>query len=278
MDNKILRQLTKKPNPKHKLHNHYQNDKVNQIHQMDLLIITEDQGYKYILTVVDIASRYKSARPLKNKQANTVLEAAKDIYKKMKLPEIIQSDGGSEFKGVFSRWLQDNNIQHQIFGVGSHLPFVESFNNQLTILIFREQQAKELKTGVLNKEFVKSLPKNIKILNERVNSYIKMRPIDAYKLDLVKQKEMKFDEEDTKMMHPVGTKVRYLLKNDEIVDTLNYRRTDKRRSTDILWSIDIYTVSQVLQPSGGLAMHRLKAIDKARKNYLMYNYWELQPI
>ena len=37
--------------------------------------------YKYILTGIDVASRYKVARPLQTKKASEVAERLKDIYK-----------------------------------------------------------------------------------------------------------------------------------------------------------------------------------------------------
>ena len=47
----------------------------NEVHQADLLFLPHDQPgrgrklYKYALTVVDIASRYKEAEPLAKKEA-----------------------------------------------------------------------------------------------------------------------------------------------------------------------------------------------------------------
>ena len=51
----------------------------NSVHQADLLFLPHDKlrrkTYKYALTVVDIASRYKEAEPLTSKDSNEVARA-----------------------------------------------------------------------------------------------------------------------------------------------------------------------------------------------------------
>ena len=55
------------------------------MHQFDLLYTPIDTLYgnkdKYILSGIDVASRYKVARPLKTKQAADVAAMIADIYK-----------------------------------------------------------------------------------------------------------------------------------------------------------------------------------------------------
>ena len=49
---------------------HYDVTKPNEQHQFDILHMFQKQGntYKYILTSINVASRYKVARPLKRKK------------------------------------------------------------------------------------------------------------------------------------------------------------------------------------------------------------------
>ncbi len=50
----ILEQIFKKPPVKaRKMVNHYSIDKVNKVHQIDLLFLPLDGGYEYCLTLVD---------------------------------------------------------------------------------------------------------------------------------------------------------------------------------------------------------------------------------
>ena len=71
--------------------------KPNEQHQFDLLYVPhkvfEGNTYKYILTDVDVASRYKVARALRSKKTNEVLFLLKAIYKKgdfLKYPNAFQ--------------------------------------------------------------------------------------------------------------------------------------------------------------------------------------------
>ena len=60
------------PSPKEINHPHYDVTKTNDQHQFDLLYVPhnlfEGNTYKYILTGVDVASRYKVTRPLRTKK------------------------------------------------------------------------------------------------------------------------------------------------------------------------------------------------------------------
>ena len=55
--------------------------------------------YKYILTGIDVASRYKVAKPLRTKKASDVAFLLKNIYESkanpLKWPEVFQCDKGS---------------------------------------------------------------------------------------------------------------------------------------------------------------------------------------
>ena len=75
------------------------------MHQFDVLYVQSDvvygTEYKYILTGVDVASRYKVARALRSKKADEVAFVLEAIYKKggdFKYPKTFQCDNGSEFK------------------------------------------------------------------------------------------------------------------------------------------------------------------------------------
>ena len=82
-------------------------------HQMDLLFLptdssqektknkqTKQTGYRYLLVVTDIGSGKTDARPLKDKNGDTVFQQVDDIYKKkqyLKYPKFIHVDAGNEF-------------------------------------------------------------------------------------------------------------------------------------------------------------------------------------
>ena len=59
-----------------------------------------EDGHRYILTLVDFATRYPEAVPLKNIETETVAEALVDIFSRLGVPEEISSDLGTQFVSV----------------------------------------------------------------------------------------------------------------------------------------------------------------------------------
>ena len=56
-----------------------------------------EKGHRYILTLVDYATRYPEAVPLKNIETETVAEALLDMYSRLVIPEEVLSDLGTQF-------------------------------------------------------------------------------------------------------------------------------------------------------------------------------------
>src|SRR6266436_5809779 len=73
----------------------------NEQWQADLVDMQEfsraNQGYKYILTVIDLLSKYAYAVPLKDKRGKTVKTAFIKLFNK-NVPSKLQTDQGTEFK------------------------------------------------------------------------------------------------------------------------------------------------------------------------------------
>lgn len=70
--------------------------------QTDLLSLQrfsrQNKGYNYILTVIDVASRFAFAIPLKTKSANAVTEGFRSILEKSKRkPKFLEADEGKEY-------------------------------------------------------------------------------------------------------------------------------------------------------------------------------------
>ena len=74
--------------------------KVNATQQADLCKMPIDRGFEYFLTVVELACRRVDAEPIKNKKAETILWAFKQIYKRGRLippANRMETDSGTEF-------------------------------------------------------------------------------------------------------------------------------------------------------------------------------------
>ena len=87
--------------------------KPNKQHQFDLLYMShnlfEGNTYKYILTGIETALRYKVARPLRTKKSSKVAFLLEAIYRKgdvFKYLEVFQYDHGSEFRNKVTKLLE----------------------------------------------------------------------------------------------------------------------------------------------------------------------------
>lgn len=284
-----LKEIFKKPPSKaRKVYSHYQIDIPNDTHQADILFLSyDDTGsskrykYKYALTLVDVASRYKASRPLRNKTGDDVLEALLDIYlhdEYLKTPRVLNTDSGSEFKNkYFKDWAQRNNVYLKYNLPSFHLAFVENMNLQLAKKLYYIQSGKEIQSGKINREWVDNLPKIIKDMNNTRTRMINMKPIDAIKLKTVPQPKNNFSNTDIKLEYPKGTRVRRLLNIDEVL-TLddNKIKVGKRRATDANYSLDVYTVVYTEKHCEKcLTYHKIKNERTEELMNPMFTYYEL---
>lgn len=73
---------------------------INELWQSDLLDVQKlsrfNKGYRYILTIIDVFSRYFRAFPIKDKKAKTIAHVFQKLFLKTK-PKILQTDKGTEF-------------------------------------------------------------------------------------------------------------------------------------------------------------------------------------
>ena len=171
----------------------------NKVHQADLLFLPHDRlprgkkVYKYALTVVDVASRFKEAEPLTSKTAAEVADALSRIYKRgpLKWPKLLQVDPGREFMGAAGQLLAKHGVSVRRGRVDIHRDqgVVERFNRTLAERLFGHQQAQELvlmhmrseASGERSREWVKRLPAVIAALNGEVTRLTGKRPRDAIK-------------------------------------------------------------------------------------------------
>lgn len=63
------------------------------------IIPSSERGHRYIITMVDYATRYVEAKPLKSIKAEDVAEALWEIWTRLGIPREILTDNGSQFVG-----------------------------------------------------------------------------------------------------------------------------------------------------------------------------------
>ena len=236
------------PPPKKINYPHYDVIRPNEQHQFDILHmhhnLFEGNTYKYILTSIDVATRYKVARPLKTKQSNEVAFVLEAIYKKgevFKYPKVFQIDNGSEFKGRVTKLLEKHNVEIRRATTKydhKRMAFVEAFNRELAKLLFRLMDDKELQDPAnISMIWVKILNKIVNKMNNTVSSMISMKPKDTIKLDNVPL-DIKYPEET---VLPEDGLYRYLYQPSE------QHEDQKRQAADLVWSKNTYQLDRIAQ-------------------------------
>ena len=93
-----------------------------------------EKGHRYILTLVDYATRYPEAAPLKNIDSATVAEALLDMYSRVGVPEEVVSDQGTQFISDYMKEFTRLLGMHQLPTSPYHAMangLVEKFNGTL---------------------------------------------------------------------------------------------------------------------------------------------------
>ena len=113
----------------------YRTSGINDVWQMDLMEMIPfakiNKGYKYILTCIDIFTRFVRAVPLKTKTGAEVSVALKLLFKKQK-PIKIQTDLGKEFYNSHVKdVLKSHKIGHYTVYSQFKAAIVERFNRTL---------------------------------------------------------------------------------------------------------------------------------------------------
>lgn len=205
----------------------------NQFWEADILSMQEyykeNDGFKYILTVIDIFSRYGYAIKLKNKTPQHVLEAFKSINH---LPTYFSSDMGSEFKSVFASYLKNNNVK-QFF---RHPPFkaavCERFNRTIKTKLVKYF------THVGNSRWIDILPKVIKAYNNSFHRTIQTTPTKAR---MEENKEMILELQKQRI---VKKRVKPKFKISDYVRITKYKGTFEKGYTPS-WSEEIFQIYKV---------------------------------
>ncbi|GBN58753.1 Putative uncharacterized transposon-derived protein F54H12.3 [Araneus ventricosus] len=89
---------------------------LNELWQSDLVDLQKlsrfNRRYRYILTIIDVLSRYLRAFPIKDKKASTIAKVFRKVFKEVR-PKNIQTDKGSEYYNKTVRDLfKKHNIHH----------------------------------------------------------------------------------------------------------------------------------------------------------------------
>src|SRR5271155_1967724 len=135
----------------------------------------QNKGFRYMLNVIDVFSKYAWSIPFKDKTGTTTLNAFKEIVKSSgRIPKHIWVDQGKEFYNKhFDEWIKENDIiRYSTYGEHKSA-VVERFNRTLKANMWKRFTAEN------TRNWINMLDKLMAKYNNTVHSTIKMTPVEA---------------------------------------------------------------------------------------------------
>lgn len=149
---------------------------INEQWQIDLLDIkkykSQNSHFTYLLTCIDVFSKYAWVVPIKHKTAENCRDALNKIFQEA-VPRYIYSDKGREFMGVCNQLFKENGIVHLMTQSINKASVVERFNRTLKDKIWRYLSRNPKSKS---KRFINVLPELVKSNNSTYHRAIKTSP------------------------------------------------------------------------------------------------------
>jgi len=207
----------------------------NDLWQADLIEMIQfsrkNNGYKYILCVIDCFTKFAWAIPLKSKTAKEVTNAMSKLLRN-RSPKLIQLDNGKEFyNSIFDHLMTKYNIKKYSVYSTKKACIVERFNRTLKSLMYKEY------TSEGTQKWINILNKLIDKYNNTQHRTIGMTPVQADKNPssvMLKQRKIV----DCKIKFKLGDKVRISIQKG--VFTKGFLPN---------WSTEIFTVVKINKTS-----------------------------
>ena len=139
-------------------------------------IAKHNDGYRYLLTVIDCFSKYAWAIPLKKKDSQTVLEGFQSLFKisAPRIPKKLHTDKGKEFLNKeVQDYFKTKNIFHFVTNSDTKAAIVERFNRTLKTRMYAYF------SGNNTYRYLDILTDLLKNYNASYHRTIGMKPIDV---------------------------------------------------------------------------------------------------
>jgi hypothetical protein len=228
----------------------------------------ENDGYKYLLVVIDVFSRYGWVEPMKNKKATSIVEAFSKIISKERKPRRLRTDGATDFSsGPFKNLL--NSFDPKVVHVVTHNEvqanfaerFIKTLKSKLTRYIVQSNQLKYINilsdiVSSYNNTWhsgIKSEPINVSNLNSKRLWWQMYWPKDNVTKDelklkkdeiKVKKEEIKYkDQQDKKKKKKKSKTFPYYFKIGDKV-RISAKKGKFQREYDSKWTGEIFKISE----------------------------------
>ncbi len=209
----------------------------------------QNDGYRYVLLMIDIFSRYTWVRPLKTKFATEVIAGVKSIFEEGRKPEYLRSDKGRDMVNTaLEKFYKSERIHHYCTHNETQANYAERCIKTIKTRLFRYMKFNN------THRYIDQLQSVVQSYNNTIHSALGMAPKDVKREDEdevrhmqcirkhkgekpVKQKdEIKKQEKKKKrpkslFKYKIGAKVR-----------IPFTKGKFDRQYDQKWSSEIFTV------------------------------------
>ena len=141
--------------------------------------LPEFNGFKYLLVIIDVYSKYPFVFPTRNMETSTVMEKFTEIFAMYGYPDAILSDRGTNFESeAFQTFCKKRSIKK--LRTTSYHPegngICERFNRTIKQLIFALLTSRELSRN----QWSKVLPEAVHSYRFSVHNTTAFRPVDLF--------------------------------------------------------------------------------------------------
>ena len=134
-----------------------------------------NKGFRFLLCVIDIFSKYAWVIPVKDKEGISIVNAFKQIWRESnRKPNKIWVDKGSKLYNIsFKKGLQDNDIEMYSTNNEGKSVIAERFIRTLKNKIYKYM------TSISKNVYIDKLDDTVRKYNNTYRTSIKMKPIDV---------------------------------------------------------------------------------------------------
>ena len=191
-------------------------------------------GYRYLLMVLDVFSKYGWIIPLKDKKGETVAQAFKTIFKEGRKPQYIWTDKGKEYYNKHVKELLDKNKITLYSTENEEKSSVcERWNRTIKTKMWKQFTVQG------NTQYLDMLPKLVKQYNNTKHSSIKMTPAEASR----KENEGTVYFNLFGDMKSISTKSKYRV--GDKVRISKYKRPVFDKGYTANWTEEVFTVDKI---------------------------------
>ena len=196
------------------------------------LLSDKNDGYKYLLIMIDIFSRYAWVRPLKTKYAKEVVTAMQSIFMEGRKPAVLRTDGGREYNNkIVKTYLNSKGVHHFRTYNETKANYAERFIKTLKGKLYRYVVAKN------TIRYIDILQDLVKSYNHTVHSSLGRPPSGVYKGN---ENEVRYDQYLRRRREKVKFQQFKFKPGDHV--RISFTRSAFDREYNQRWSGEVYVI------------------------------------